>query len=165
MARYKYLHRLAIVFLIGLTASVLLVMVLFWHRTRQELEYSNQTYCQKVAETFTNAVVEELSRLESHATFICVNSKKVGSAFYQGTANFDTSVYWYYEAVNEMLREYSSHGAADCGIYYYDSGRIITKSSCQTLESYIRNEAAQNHLDLSDAPGTFFRRRTTSRRR
>lgn len=156
MARYKYLHRLAIVFLIGLTASVLLVMVLFWHRTRQELEYSNQTYCQKVAETFTNAVVEELSRLESHATFICVNSKKVGSAFYQGTANFDTSVYWYYEAVNEMLREYSSHGAADCGIYYYDSGRIITKSSCQTLDSYIRNEAAQNHLDLSDAPGTFF---------
>ena len=156
MARYKYLHRLAIVFLIGLTASVLLVMVLFWHRTRQELEYSNQTYCQKVAETFTNAVVEELSRLESHSTFSCVNSKKVGSAFYQGTANFDTSVYWYYEAVNEMLREYSSHGAADCGIYYYDSGRIITKSSCQTLESYIRNEAAQNHLDLSDAPGTFF---------
>ena len=57
MARYKYLHRLAIVFLIGLTASVLLVMVLFWHRTRQELEYSNQTYCQKVAETFTLSLI------------------------------------------------------------------------------------------------------------
>ena len=144
------------VFLVGLSVSVLLVTVLFWHRTRQELEYSNQTYCQKIVETFANTMVDELSRLESHATSICVNSKNVNSAFYQGKSRFDSNVYWYYEAVNEMLHEYNNYSAAECGIYYYDIGRIITKTASQTLDSYVRQQSVQNQLDFSGAIQSFF---------
>lgn len=156
MFRYKYYHRLALIILIGLSIPVALTMAFFWQRAKADLDYTNQSYCQTMAETFSSFVSAEITRLRQDAASISVDSKRPESAFYQGQAAFDENPYWYYEAVRELNEEHTGYGEPDCLIYYYGSHRIFTKSSSMTVEAFFQDEKTSTGRDVGEVFRRFF---------
>lgn len=156
MFRYKYYHRLALIILIGLSIPVALTMAFFWQRAKADLDYTNQSYCQTMAETFSSFVSAEITRLRQDAASISVDSKRPESAFYQGQVAFDENPYWYYEAVRELNEEHTGYGEPDCLIYYYGSHRIFTKSSSMTVEAFFQDEKTNTGRDAGEVFRRFF---------
>ncbi|MEA4890646.1 MAG: AraC family transcriptional regulator [Clostridiaceae bacterium] len=149
MKQHKYFNRLAVIILGLLFIPIILISVLVGRRYYLEFERNNEIYYNKLVEYFNVTMFEELNCLKNHAVTLCVNSKKSSSIFYLGEKCFNDNAYWYYEAVNELHSQYNDYETGEYGIYYYKSRRVITKSSCQTLDQYIHNTLA---LDYSEMP-------------
>lgn len=149
MKRHKYLFRLVAIFVLVLFVPVMAFFAFFWQRSYREMEAGNEAYYNKLSESFMNDVEVEFKTLQRHATSICANSKHQDSVFWLGSEAFNSNVYWYYEAVNEIRENYSEHGVTDCGIYYYNSDSVITKLCRQSRASYEENVLSLETTGLS----------------
>ena len=135
--RYKYLFRLIAVAVLVLLIPMLLFISFFWKKSFDEMKEGNDAYYEKMAASFSNQFSRTVMSLKDHASQISVASKNQGSVFYEGEEAFARNLYWYYEGVDEMKREYSDFNASECGIYYYALDSVITRTSSLTLEQYL----------------------------
>lgn len=151
MRQYKYLIRLVAIFMTAIIVPTALFFMFFWQKSYEKMESSNEAYYNKLNEFFVQTVTEEINSLKKHATGIVANSKNHTSAFWHGEENWTSNAYWYYEAVNEMKNQYYDHGVTDCGVYYYGSDCVITRSCRQTRATY-----ESNTLGLTEGELRFF---------
>lgn len=81
MKRYKFLIRLAIVFVLVLFVPLTVVLGIFWQRSATEMQQNSDAYYSKLNESFMIAVLDELTALKSHATSVIVHTKDSASVF------------------------------------------------------------------------------------
>ena len=139
MKRYKFLIRLAIVFVLVLFVPLTVVLGIFWQRSATEMQENSDAYYSKLNESFMIAVQDELTAIKSHATSVIVHTKDPASVFWNGEKNWASNPYWYYEAGNEVHDLFPERGIVDFGIYYYADDSVFTRNCRQSRDSYLHN--------------------------
>lgn len=145
MKRRRYLNRVSITILCLIFIPIVLLSVFVWQRVSRELKKSNAVYYNQVVNSFSSDFEDRLAALQEHAISIVLDSKVDKSIFHEGLKKAKTNYYWYYQAVREMQELYFHYNASYCGIYYYDTDRIITVSGAVPKQYFLSG------LDIRDS--------------
>ena len=129
MKSRRYLNRVSVTILSLVFIPVILLAFFVWRRAYRELKISNEIYYDQLVSSFAGDFEDRLAALQEHAITIVLDSKLDKSIFHEGLKNVDVNAFWYYLAVHEMQDLYFHYNASNCGIYYYDTDRVVTASA------------------------------------
>ena len=144
MKSRRYLNRVSVTILSLVFIPVILLAFFVWRRAYRELKISNEIYYDQLVSSFAGDFEDRLAALQEHAITIVLDSKLDKSIFHEGLKNVDVNAFWYYLAVHEMQDLYFHYNASNCGIYYYDTDRVVTASGSSPTKYFLAS------LDIRD---------------
>lgn len=144
---------IAIVILVLIIPAVGIMLVLSGMHNNQFINDSEQ-YNQSLADKYSALLDKRIHELNMIAASISVASKKASSVFYQGAEAIINDPNQIYLAVRELEKEYSVNNVTEWGVYFYETGRIITPESSYFCDRYFQ-VGMDNHGDTQEMEAFF----------
>lgn len=137
MKKRKYLHRLIVVMLLGLTIPLVLFFNFFAMSAFKEINRTNEAFYKSSLDSYIKLFDKKLQDLERFAAEISVESKETDSWLLRGQEALSENVYQVYMAIEELEEKYSRSDVGEWGIYFYDIDKIITPEYAYTSDQFI----------------------------
>jgi len=106
------------------------------YRSCRELSNANEEYYKKTTNAFAKYFQAQMAEIQTNALKISEDAKEIDSPL--RLSILQSNPYYFMECV-DFLRQYSITSKYPMGIYYYETGYLLTKDTNYTLQAFMKS--------------------------